>query len=234
MDYPTPDPIDVNEVREVPPAMDGPGIQGALNALPAEGGKIELGEGTYEVSDRIVIPSNVVIEGKGPATRILHAPDVNMDGGMLYASDESNIEIRDLELDGNKANVTSTGERSDDNNTWLVNCDRVAIRNIVSHDSVFDTININNSTRHFLIEGNYCYDGGKNYAGMICVHGPDCYYGTIANNVVNGTQAQGIEIHHLHHASVVGNVVRNFNRNEDAAPSGVYNRREGTYGHDFR
>ncbi|GAI04584.1 unnamed protein product, partial [marine sediment metagenome] len=53
-------------------SQDGAGIQAAIDALPAEGGKVFIPEGTYNISSTITVPSNVWLEGAGASSTILY------------------------------------------------------------------------------------------------------------------------------------------------------------------
>jgi len=86
-------------------------INAAINALPSSGGTVLLLEGTYNVASPItILSSNVVLAGVGHATKLFltngancHVVEVG-DG----SSPISNCVVRDLQVDGNKDNQTST------------------------------------------------------------------------------------------------------------------------------
>jgi parallel beta-helix repeat protein len=86
-------------------------INSAIAALPAGGGTVYLREGTYTVSGSITLPSNVTLAGSGAATVIKQAGSSNLSVGLIQNSDATNgndhITVRDLKLDGNKANQGS-------------------------------------------------------------------------------------------------------------------------------
>jgi len=83
-------------------------IEQAIAALPAQGGTIQLLEGTYNIAATINInTSNVVLRGNGRSTTIFLTN--NSDCIMIQIGDGasgniSGVEIRDMELDGNDAN----------------------------------------------------------------------------------------------------------------------------------
>jgi parallel beta-helix repeat protein len=86
-------------------------ITSAIAALPAGGGTVYLMEGTYTVDTGIVVPSNVTIAGAGSSSTIIklkntHNTDISVLDMSLNAI-KSNITIRDLRIDGNKANQTA-------------------------------------------------------------------------------------------------------------------------------
>jgi len=88
-------------------------IQSALNALPAEGGRIFIKAGTYVISTPISVPDNTEVCGEGPST-ILKAVDdapfqktaqgVIMNAGTIGELQNRNITFRNFQVDGNKAN----------------------------------------------------------------------------------------------------------------------------------
>ncbi|MFC4305811.1 right-handed parallel beta-helix repeat-containing protein [Cohnella boryungensis] len=86
-------------------------INNAINTLPASGGKVLLMEGLYTVSGSILLNSNVTLEGVGAATviklRNSHNANVNIISNADTTNGNRNILIRDLLIDGNKANQTS-------------------------------------------------------------------------------------------------------------------------------
>ncbi|HET9283175.1 MAG TPA: glycosyl hydrolase family 28-related protein [Candidatus Angelobacter sp.] len=88
-------------------------IQAAINDLPSNGGAVYVPAGTYVISSSITIPSNVTLYGAGPATIIQLANGVNSQYAITNThaatTGDTNIVIRDLIIDGNKANQAPTG-----------------------------------------------------------------------------------------------------------------------------
>lgn len=88
-------------------------ILAAIAALPATGGRILLSEGTFNIAAAIVIDNdNVILEGQGQGTKIFLANATNTNiitvgnGATAY----TNITVKNLFLDGNKANQTTGGQ----------------------------------------------------------------------------------------------------------------------------
>lgn len=87
-------------------------IQAAIASLPASGGSVYLMEGTYTIDTQISLASNITISGAGRNVSIIklknaHNVSINMlniYNGFTYFN---NISIRDLTIDGNKANQTA-------------------------------------------------------------------------------------------------------------------------------
>jgi len=81
-------------------------IQSAINAL-SNGGKIFFKRGTYEISSSILAKSNIEIVGEGEGTILKMQDNANLIFGIIKIYYErSNVKIRNLVLDGNKAGQT--------------------------------------------------------------------------------------------------------------------------------
>jgi len=79
-------------------------IQAALDSLGSEGGMILIKEGTYVVSNTIRVPGDVTLSGVGYASKLVLADYADKEiienkNGDAYV--DSNIVIRDLQIDGN-------------------------------------------------------------------------------------------------------------------------------------
>ena len=87
-------------------------IQAAISALPANGGSVYLMEGTYTIDTAISLRSNITFTGAGRNLTIIklksaHNASINMlsiSNGFTYFN---NVTIKDLTVDGNKANQTA-------------------------------------------------------------------------------------------------------------------------------
>jgi len=90
-------------------------IQMAIDALPAEGGKVLLLEGLYIIGTGITLPDNTTFEGQGFGTVIKikdgHNDSINMVGNVDYDNGNTQIVIRNLRLDGNRLNNATTYQR---------------------------------------------------------------------------------------------------------------------------
>ena len=153
-------------------------INAAIDALPANGGSVYLREGTYVVSESVIISkSNVALIGAGASTAIKIKDTKDADIEVIYASAKSNLLVKNLRIDGNKANQTTgtmTGisfsgiEHSKVINFWAGN---LRDHGIYLHSSS------NNNT----IAGNTC--GGTDWIGI--------YLHTTSNNTITGNTLQG-------------------------------------------
>lgn len=109
-------------------------IQAAIDALPANGGLIELMEGTYSISDNnlsanlaaIEITSdNVIIRGEGIGVTIVQSDRLNHTEALIYVlltTGARNILVEDLTFTNNGGNDTSIDEivRADQNSENVV------------------------------------------------------------------------------------------------------------------
>lgn len=87
-------------------------IQAAIASIPANGGSVYLMEGTYTIDTGLTLSSNTTFTGAGRNLTILKLKSAynaninlfNIDSGFTY---RNNIVIKDLTIDGNKANQTA-------------------------------------------------------------------------------------------------------------------------------
>lgn len=88
-------------------------IEAAIAALPASGGLVQLSEGTFYISTPIdVLKSNVTIAGMGTGLTnlfLVNGANCNVIVVGNGALSLSNVCIRDLTIDGNRANQTAGG-----------------------------------------------------------------------------------------------------------------------------
>lgn len=86
-------------------------INQAINQLSPNGGEIKLLEGTYTISGPIKLKDNVKLEGSSNSTLITIPNDLNTDINALQNGDllaaNTNITIRELNIDMNRANQSS-------------------------------------------------------------------------------------------------------------------------------
>jgi len=83
-------------------------IQKALDALPADGGRVVLLDGTYAISDSIIMDSYQALEGQGLNTLIKCSDTFSsVQPGIICADTKSNIELWSFTLEGNWDNLTN-------------------------------------------------------------------------------------------------------------------------------
>lgn len=155
-------------------------IQKAIDALPSNGGKVLLLDGTYTIDGSIEMPSNVTLQGQGINTiiKVKDGYDPTVDPlGLLINSDTTNgntdIAILDLQIDGNKAGALHVSA-----NIYLFGVT----------NSQINGVRIVNSTS----QGLYLITGGQN---------------DISNNTITGSDLRGIYIKGSADNRVIGNNV---------------------------
>ena len=86
-------------------------INQAIKALPPAGGTVMLAEGTYDIrrvenslGGVLVERSNVVLAGRGSATKLILAQDQNTNVIRIIGSAVHHVTIRDLYVDANRVN----------------------------------------------------------------------------------------------------------------------------------
>ena len=186
-------------------AADGSGdytdIQQGINALPSSGGLVFIKNGTYNISNPIVIDkSNVTLQGAGFSTIIQLNNGVN--DSAIKVGDGSNsyskIVLRDFKVDGNKANNSYAS------NIYVrSNCSDVTITGVWSYNSNGPGINIDSGSDHCNIFGCIIENTDS--------HGINCYaanYLTIQGCKLLNTALSygaGIEIDSAIEFSIIGN-----------------------------
>ncbi|MCT9624270.1 hypothetical protein HWD94_03920 [Pseudarthrobacter equi] len=84
-------------------------LQAAIDLAAASGKPLFIKAGTYAISASLTLPSGVTVEGEGPATKIITATGANC--AVFVNADTTNgnsdITVRSLYADGNKANQTT-------------------------------------------------------------------------------------------------------------------------------
>jgi parallel beta-helix repeat protein len=136
-------------------------INNAINSLSDNGGSIYLREGTYILSDNIIISkSNVALFGAGSSTVLKREDNNNENMRLIYAFGTANLRttdllIQNLQIDGNKANPdngTTDGiyfENVDNSKIvgcWIKNMTEVGIVFNFSNNNILMTNTIQNDT----------------------------------------------------------------------------------------
>lgn len=83
-------------------------LANAINAVPASGGIVHLGDRIYTIGATVAVTGrkNLVIAGMGPQVPQLLAAN-NLNAAMLNFTDTLNCTLKEVGIDGNKANQTS-------------------------------------------------------------------------------------------------------------------------------
>lgn len=114
-------------------------INSAINAaaaLTAAGGTVQLLGGNYRISAGIRPKSNIILQGVGPST-IIKVADAYAGAAFSFIYNEgagaggnTNIVVRDMALDGNKAGVTTTSLLG----VYLQTATYCIVDNVIVHD----------------------------------------------------------------------------------------------------
>lgn len=196
-------------------------IQAAIDALPAGGGRVQLLDGTFYCPASIVLDDGVELIGCGYSTVIFVPNNTDTDYPVIAATSKNNIAIRDLRLDGNRANQTGdwpdnsgikfdTVTYSQVTNCWIVDFDGRGIHLDGSNNiSILGNI-IRNTGRpgvHCDATVNDSVFGGNQVFGCqcgICLTTSDrC---SVVNNLCADNDYRGIRFATCDFITVAGNV----------------------------
>jgi parallel beta-helix repeat protein len=177
-------------------------IQQAINALPADGGRIFFKEGTFEVSSTITIDGrdNVELHSTGKSSLLKQKAGANLPA-IILVRNSHNILLRDLSIDGNRTNNTSgAGIRVEGR------CARGRIQNVWVYSAYTGIVLATDGIHLWNIEDCHvedCYESGiavvnREVAVSAARH-------TIANNYVVRTGHHGIVLSGVSDCIVVGN-----------------------------
>ena len=180
-------------------------IQYAVN----NGNHVHIKGGTYTMTDQLVLNDNNVVSGSGPET-ILKL-DAMTNTNIFYATGKSNITIKDLALDGNKAAQNAAwghkvgGDESKNNNIYFVGCSNCQILHITTYNSTNNLILLYNGCTECLTDG--CIAYGADWHGI--EYWMDVANSTICNCIARDCYVQPIvvELGTTHDCSIVNNIV---------------------------
>ncbi len=154
---------------------DGPRITAALARIallsPAYG-LVYAPPGTYLVKTPFEIPSNLCLEGFGPGTVFKLADDAQVN--VCYVRSVSNVRIRNVRFDGNRANNTG-GLHA----ILIYDCQDVWLENVEAVSARADGIRLDTCSRVEL-RGCKCNDNGRHgialsYSEHCQIVSPRCY-----------------------------------------------------------
>ena len=124
-------------------------IQAALDACNVAGGGIVfIKEGTYDISAVLTIYSNTTFCGEGWSS-ILKSAD-NFNNRLIYAGSRTNVVIKDLQIDMNRANNTTISAKAA---ITLISLTNSLIENIYLHDMRWGELVGNTCTGISLTDG---------------------------------------------------------------------------------
>ncbi len=174
-------------------------INSAITALPAAGGTIYLMEGTYVVDGSINIPSNVTFTGAGAGTIIKVKNATNAALVVLNSSATTGVTIRDLTLEGNKANNSSGVQYGMD--TTVSGSAGLVIDSIVAKNFRQDGILVRSSNDVMIKNSTF---SGNTVSGIFV---QNTQYSTVSNNIAISNGSYGMQIDGGHN-TISGNVAR--------------------------
>ncbi len=166
-------------------------INSAISAVSAAGGGIVyLEDGTYIISGSVTIASNVTLEGAGANTVIELENGANAAVTMInIGSSTSNVVVKDLTLNGNKANQTSGstyGVNDVTNSTPGVQLNHLSVENM--YGSAYGVMLAGSGTGSDSVTNSYIASNA----------GIGVYSSTanafIADNVITGNSGKGIDV----------------------------------------
>lgn len=120
---------------------DSTGLVNSIAYIGAVGGLVQICSGSFTGLPSISGVSKITIQGAGTGQTILKLAN-NVDASMFDFSSKNDICIRDLQIDGNKANnagTTTMGIRA-------LSCTRVRFENVYAHDCEFDGFYVSGCT----------------------------------------------------------------------------------------
>lgn len=151
-------------------------IQTAINSLPASGGEVYIPAGSYIISSAITLNDNILLRGAGRSTILTLTNNASANTNVISVTSKNNIHIKDLCIDGNKANNINAnlyGIKYDIvNNGRIENCYLTNVKDVGIQIARSSGVTIFN---------NHIFDNGSN-AGILMQNGT--VHSTITNNVL--------------------------------------------------
>lgn len=222
-------------------------INNAINAVYAlGGGTVSILAGTYTLANNIIVKKYVSLEGAGFNTRLKFGNGITLtEAGMIRVKDSTDrptdVRISKLNLDGNKANNTTTGVKF---YGVYTEADNVIVEDCWVHDFTGYGIDPHEAETtstpgsRLIIRNNYVYNNGtianQDYDGItldmmyecVCTgnitfnnarHGINIVTGTektiIANNVSYGNGRNGIVLtDQSSYVNITGNYIHSNGR----------------------
>jgi parallel beta-helix repeat protein len=162
-------------------------IQTKIDLCPSSGCKVIIPPGDYEISNTIQIPDDVTLQGSGIMTTIRLADNANVDmiNNSNQETEQWNIEIRDLTLDGNRAN--NVGDIDVIHWEYCMHCKAVNLRIL---NSEYRGIYLGNHEGSNNIVEN-CFINNSNHSGIFLSSGTQ---NIIKNNVLSKNGLHGLYI----------------------------------------
>jgi len=186
-------------------------IQTAFNMVNANGGgTVYIKAGDYTVDTKCKIYSNTEVFGDGFATRIKLKNNANIGtsnsfinyifGNNDFSTSNSNIIIRNLQIDGNSTNQSGSQSTNWMFGIGLSNVSNSIVENCWVHDCTASGILVEYGSGQSIVTKNFCYNNGD--------HGINpnfCRSHICSDNVCYGNASQGIYAEFLSNFSISGN-----------------------------
>jgi hypothetical protein len=165
----------------------------AINALPSQGGKVFVPEGTYNIAQTITFPyANITVEGAGAGTIL------NSQGVTIFLVRQDFITIRDMQMVGNDQYgvMVDVGNRLVVNNCVFIGCSRGIFANTRSN------------MRAHTYEANYFFKCGTAIYVADAGGGFFLDVSVIANNTIYATSVgPGIYVNAYRYSTINGNTM---------------------------
>jgi hypothetical protein len=181
-------------------------INSALTA--ASGGKVLLLAGTYTVSGTITIPSNTTLQGIGSGSTIFSvagSSSFNLIENSDQTGGNNNITIRNLKIDGNKSNVTSSRDSIEFENvgsgsdaSTVVGAE---ISNVTIEDSETRGIELKTSS-NVIITASNIYGSGQEGVYAETVYGL-----RLTDSLVTGNSRENVYLATAQDSVIDGNII---------------------------
>src|SRR3990167_1205855 len=178
-------------------------IQAAIDAVNTSGGgSVYIKVGTYNINAKVTIPSNITIGGDGFVTILKAVNCFSNTINMLENSDtingNSNIIVKDLKIDGNRANRTATTTDEQGSNIMYKKCTNCVMENIFSTDSPNVNIILAQGTTFSIVKNCFVTNASNHNLLLLGTSGGiECKKNIVSGNIVTGAGTglvQGVNI----------------------------------------
>lgn len=183
-------------------------IEAAIAALPPEGGTVALLGGTYNISATVDFnKSNITLQGQGGVSTTLKRvwnSATSLEGVITIPSGYSHIEIRNLNINGNKATYSSTNNHGIRVGNIDTACGSVVTGIIVDNNQI-----VNSGGSGVRFGGGTCRNNNNH---------------RVINNTISGSGVDGIAdaSGNIERTSIINNIV------SGSVGNGIYVRGDGT------
>lgn len=197
-------------------ALDGSGdaesIQEGIDMLPADGGAVYIKEGSYEITETILVPSYAKIQGVGRNTIIYQSTGVNAPEVFIKNKDHATSNKQIILTDFSLKCITTYGGTS--YGIELINCTNSTIKNLYLVEGTNHGVNPViiltgcdlNMIQSCQLRNTYTNDGTE---GAITLNNSE--YNQIINNLFGENSTIGIVMDADSHHNIIGENTININ-----------------------